>query len=139
MWPHSGGRRTARNSNNAADLHGRVRENTFDLPAEVPPYRPSAHEAAADAFRQLPAAERESLTSWANANLSRAVAIAPYDGGPLQNVLKASTLAQQASLGLNRTVTAAQIAGGLLALGFKTIRSGDSPAGLQFAANWKGS
>ncbi len=131
-----GGRRTARNPEQA-DVHGKLLEKRFDLPAEAPPYRPSPHEAAEAAFEALPQAEQDQLTGWVVSNLAKATPRAPWDGGPKTGLLGTATLAQEAAQDLGQPVSAEALAGALLALGFRTVKSGNSPAGLQFGAEYK--
>ena len=132
------GRRTARYAANS-DVHGRLAERRFDLNPDPPPYRPSPQEAAESAFKVLSQQDKDSLTGWAATNLSRAVPRAPWDGSQKTGLLQASALADQASLDLNRSVTAAQIAGALLTLGFEAITPGPSPSDLRICAVWKDS
>jgi hypothetical protein len=131
-----GGRRTAHNPE-AADIWGRVRADRFDLPAEAPPYRPSPQEQARAEFGALSQQDQDSLTGWIVASISKAIPRAPYDGGPKTGLLRASTLAQQASSDMGQPITAAMIAGACLDLGFETVTSGPNPSDLRICAVWK--
>jgi hypothetical protein len=138
MWHSYGGRRTARNPEQG-DVRGKLREKRFDLAAEVPPYRPAPHEVAAEAFAALPQAEQDALQGWVVSSLTKTTPRAPYDGSPKTGLLRASTLAEQATQYLGHPVTASEVAGAALALGFKAVTTGWGPADLKLAAEWKDS
>jgi hypothetical protein len=138
MLRRSGGRRTARYPQNA-DVWGRVREARFDLNPDPPPYQPAPQEQSKAEFGALSQQDKDSLTGWLVSNVSKAVPRAPWDGGPKTGLLGAATLAQAAAQDLGQPVTAAQIAGAALALGFGTVTSGPSPSDLKLAAVWKDS
>ena len=130
------GRRTARHSNNA-DAWGRLRETRFDLPAEAPPYWPSPQEQANAEFDALSQQDQDSLTGWIVASISKASPYAPYDGRPIQNIIRSSVLARQATQDSGRPVSAFVIAGACLDLGFETVTSPRSGTGLLICAVWK--
>jgi hypothetical protein len=122
-----GGRSMARNAN-AADVHGRVRERAFDLPAEVPPVRLSEHELAQAQFAGLPEDQQDQLLGFLQSHIEPEVPRIGTGRGGLSGCLWSDEIAADASAFLTWAVSIRACNGALLAAGYLPTRKTSSAA-----------
>jgi hypothetical protein len=115
-----GGRKTAKNPA-AADIHGRVRERAFDLPAELPPVRLSEHELADEAYKALPEDQRGQLLGFLESQIQPATARTGNGRGGLSGCLWSDSLAGDATAFLGHHVNIRVINGALRAAGYNPV------------------